>query len=413
MGCLEEMPPRFCAAFFQTVTVSDIEVSNTDYDPGCSPSTRKVIENSNNVKKDSYMKILCLGDAMIPARNFREACAQFSLQNKVITDKDWETDWNTLQNRRSVVEKNGPEAEPVLPEITNADKETEMMLILFAPVSAEAMDSLPNLRIIGASRAGLENIDVQAATERGILVHNIMGRNAHAVSDFAIGLMFAEARNIARSHLAITKGVWRKEFVNSDFIPELSGKTLGLVGFGYIGRLVAEKLSGFKMRVLVHDPFVSEDHITSCGAERVSLEELCRESDFISIHARMTKETEGLIGKHEIGMMKPTAILVNTARARIVDEDALYNALKNRDIGGAALDVFPVEPIEPDSRWLELDNVTLTTHIAGTTADALGKSPYLLVDDINTLLTGGNPKFLVNTEVLEKAEVKKWLASLI
>ncbi|MFC1552451.1 2-hydroxyacid dehydrogenase [Candidatus Latescibacterota bacterium] len=358
------------------------------------------------------MKILCLGDPMIPARNFREACDKLSLKNKIISDTDWETDWNTLQNRRSVVEKNGPEAEPVLPEIKSADKETEMMLGLFAPVSAEAMDFLPNLRIIGASRAGLENIDVKAATERGILVHNIMGRNAHAVSDFAIGLMFAESRNIARSHLAVTKGVWRKEFVNSDFIPELSGKTLGLVGFGYIGRLVAEKLSGFKMRILVHDPFVSEDQVKSCSAEKAAIEELCSESDFISIHARMTKETEGLIGKREFGMMKPTAILVNTARARIVDEDALFDALKNRRIGGAALDVFPVEPIESDSRLLELDNVTLTTHIAGTTADALGKSPYLLVDDINKLLTGGKPNFLVNPEVLEKDEVKEWLVTL-
>jgi D-3-phosphoglycerate dehydrogenase / 2-oxoglutarate reductase len=359
------------------------------------------------------MKILCLGDAMIPARNFREASDQLSLKNKTISDVDWETNWTTLQNRRSVVEKDGPEAEPVLPEIMNADKETEMMLILFAPVSAEAMDCLPNLRLVGASRAGLENIDVNAATERGILVHNLMGRNAHAVSDFAIGLMFAEARNIARSHLAITKGVWRKEFVNSEFIPELTGKTLGLVGFGYIGRLVAEKLSGFKMRVLVHDPFVSDDAVAACGAEKVSMEELSRESDFISVHARMTKETEGLIGKNEIGMMKPTAILVNTARARIIDEDALFDALKNRKIGGAALDVFPEEPLEQESRFLELDNVTLTTHIAGTTVDALGKSPHLLVGDINKLLSGGTPNFLVNPEVLENAEVKKWLASLI
>ena len=123
-----------------------------------------------------------------------------------------------------------------------------MLLTLFAPISADAMDALPNLRLVGAARAGQENLDVAAATERGIVMHNIMGRNAHAVSDFAIGLLFAEARNIARSHYALKNGEWRKKYYNSDFTPEITGKTLGLIGFGYIGRLVAQKLAGFKLK---------------------------------------------------------------------------------------------------------------------------------------------------------------------
>ena len=124
------------------------------------------------------MKILCIGDAMIPGEQFKKACGEFSGHGHALTVADWESNWDLLQSRRLVIEKQGPAAEPVLPMIQRADQETEMLLVLFAPVPASAMDALPNLRLIGAARAGLENVEVQAATERGILVHHIMGRNA-------------------------------------------------------------------------------------------------------------------------------------------------------------------------------------------------------------------------------------------
>lgn len=358
------------------------------------------------------MNILCIGDAMIPGSQFKKACAEFAIRENVITVNDWESDWDRLQNRRLVIEKQGPDAEPVLPVIQNADKETEMLLVLFAPVPAGAMDALPNLRVIGAARAGMENVDVQAATERGILVHHIMGRNAQAVSDFTIGLLLAEARNIARAHTAIQQGVWRKTFVNSDIIPEISGRTLGLVGFGYIGQLVAQKLAGFELDILVYDPFVSDEVVAEYRARKVSKAELFKQADFVSVHARLTEDSKGLIGREEFALMKPTAIFINTARAGLVDEDALYDALKQKRIAGAALDVFSTEPLPANSRWLELDNVTLTTHIAGTTADALNNSPFLLVRDINKLLVGENPRFLVNPDALQHPDTQAWLASL-
>jgi len=358
------------------------------------------------------MKILCIGDVMIPGEQFRQACAEINLKSKEVLVSDWETDWDKLQNRRLVIEKQGPEAEPVLPQILSADKEAEMLLVLFAPVSAAAMDALPRLRLVGAARAGLENVDLKAATKRGIIVHNIMGRNAHAVSDFAIGLLFAEARNIARAHHAIKSGTWQKTFPNSDVIPEITGKTLGIIGFGYIGQLVARKLSGYEMKVLVYDPFVPDAVLAQTGAVRVSKEELFSRADFISIHARLTDENKGMIGRAEIALMKPTAILINTGRAGLVDEDALYEALKEKRIAGAAMDVFWTEPLPDGSRWRELDNVTITTHIAGTTADALKNSPYLLTRDINALVTGGEPRFIANREVLDRPEVKAWLDSL-
>ncbi len=358
------------------------------------------------------MKILCIGDVMIPGEQFRQACAEINLKSKEVLASDWETDWDKLQNRRLVIEKQGPEAEPVLPQILSADKDTEMLLVLFAPVSAAAMDALPRLRLVGAARAGLENVDVKAATKRGIIVHNIMGRNAHAVSDFAIGLLFAEARNIARAHHAIKSGTWQKTFPNSDVIPEITGKTLGIIGFGYIGQLVAKKLSGYELKVLVYDPFVPDAVVARAGAVRVSMEELFSQADFITIHARLTDENKGMIGRAEIALMKPTAILINTGRAGLVDEDALYEALKEKRIAGAAMDVFWTEPLPDGSRWRELDNVTITTHIAGTTADALKNSPYLLTRDINALVTGGEPRFIANREVLDRPEVKAWLDSL-
>ncbi len=358
------------------------------------------------------MNILCIGDVMIPGADFAKACGELHLANKSISSDDWEKNWDNLQNRRLVVEKKGPEAEPVLPQILDAEKSTEMLMVLFAPVSAAAMDAMPSLHLIGAARAGQENIDVPAATRRGILVHNIMGRNAHAVSDFAIGLLLSEARNIARAHHAIKQGVWQKTFANSDFIPEITGKTLGLVGFGYIGRLVAQKLAGFNLDVLVYDPFVPEEAIAEFKARKVSREELFSRADFISVHARLTESTKGMIGRDVLKLMKPTAILINTARAGLIDEDSLYEALREHRIGGAALDVHAFEPLGKESRWLELDNVTLTPHIAGTTVDALRNSPYILVRDINKLLDGAPPQFLLNPEVLENPRAKEWLAAL-
>ena len=355
------------------------------------------------------MQTLCIGDIMIPGNNIAAAAKELKINHLDIDIKDWETDWDKLQDRRLVIEKQGPAAEPVVSQILNANKNTEILLVLFCPVSKDAIDALPNLRLIGASRAGLENIDVKYATEKGIIVHNLKGRNAHAVSDFTIGLILGEARNIARSYHAVKNGIWRKNFVNSDTIPELQGKTIGLVGFGYIGQLVAQKLSGFKVNILVSDPYVSKEVIQEYKVKKVTTENLLKNADFVSLHARISKETKNMIGEKELSLMKNTAYLVNTARAGLVNEDALHHALKEKKIAGAALDVFWQEPIGENSRWLELDNVTLTTHIAGTTKEALTKSPYLLVEDVNKLLENKEPEFIVNPEVLKRAEVRKWL----
>jgi len=355
------------------------------------------------------MEVLCIGDVMIPGDNIGAAAKTLRLNNLNIDIKNWETDWGKLQDRRLIIEKQGPSAESVVPQILNANKDTEILLVLFCPVSREAINALPNLKLIGASRAGLENIDVKYATEKGIIVQNIKGRNAQAVSDFTIGLILGEVRNIARSYHAVKNGVWRKNFVNSEMIPELQGKTIGLVGFGDIGQLVAQKLSGFQVNILVFDPYVSDEVIQKYHVQKVTIEDLLKNADFVSLHARLSKDSKNVIGEKELSLMKKNAYLINTARAGLINEDALYHTLKEKKIAGAALDVFWQEPIGENSRWLELDNVTLTTHIAGTTKEALTKSPYLLVEDINKLLENKEPKFIVNLEVLKRTEVQKWL----
>lgn len=359
------------------------------------------------------LKALLIGDAMIAGSEFNLAAkkylAKFIGGAKV---GDWEPNWQKLQARRLEVEKRGPEIEEVDTLIKEEGKDAELLAGLFIPISSKVFDAMPKLRIAGVSRAGLENVNVKEATKRGVLVFNIEGRNAEAVSDFAIGLMLSECRNIARAHFAIKNRQWRKEFSNSDWVPELKGKNVGIVGFGYIGRLVAQKLTGFGVNRMVYDPFVNPEDVRAAGCIPVDKEALFRDSDFVTLHARMSESTKNLVGEKELAAMKPTAYLINTARAGLIDEKALITALGEGRIAGAGLDVFLDEPLKPESPFLTLDNVTLSTHIAGTTKEALTRSPEILMEDINKLLSGQNPRFVINKEVLENTEFKAWLAGV-
>ncbi len=234
---------------------------------------------------------------MIAGKHFQSAWQEHLSQYGDTVTFDWESDWQKLQYRRLEVEKHGPEIENPTKEMIDYGKEIDVLMGLFVPVSSKVMDAMPNLRIIGLSRAGLENVNLNEATKRGILVFNVQGRNAHAVSDYAIGMMLAECRNIARAHHAIKNGVWQKSFVNSESIPELTGRTVGLIGFGHIGRLVAKKLTGFCVRILVYDPYTNAAVIEQAGCIKAELDEVMRKSDFVSIHARLTEQNRNMIGK--------------------------------------------------------------------------------------------------------------------
>lgn len=356
------------------------------------------------------MKALLSGDPMIPSSLFEKAYEKHL--KKFFTEMksgDWETDWPSLQDRRLKVEQQGPEIEIVPEVVLKEGKDAELLAGLFVPVSSKLMDAMPNLKIVGLARAGKENINLEEATKRGILAFNVMGRNAEAVSDFAVGLMLAESRNIARAHKSIREGQWQKEFSNVDFVPQLKGKKIGIAGFGYIGRLVAQKLSGWDLEILVYEEFAPKEQIEALGYKKVDKETLFRESDFLTIHLRMLEATKGWASREHLSMMKPTSYIINTGRSGLIDMTALAELLQEKKIAGAGIDVFDSEPLEENSIWRKLDNVTATTHIAGTTTEVLTGSPYLLFEDIEKLLKGLEPRFIMNKEVLDQPAFQAWL----
>lgn len=336
---------------------------------------------------------------MIEANKIAEAARKLKVKNLTIKAINWIMDKVELQRVRREIEKYGPSLKYLTNEIINEAIDAEIILVHYAPVPGELIKNAKKLKIIGICRAGYENVDIIEATKKKIIVFRVMGRNAEAVSDFTIGLLLAEARNIARSHMLLKQGIWLKP--QEENIHDLKGRIVGIIGFGYVGRLVVKKLSGFDVKILVYDPYVNEDDIKKAGAEPATLEDIFRKSDYISIHARLTPETKGMINEKLISLMKPTSYLINTARAEIIDEEALIKALKEKRIAGAALDVFWIEPLPKDHILLKLDNVTLTSHLAGTTIESLTRSPQLLVEDINKLLNGEKPLWVINPNVLE------------
>lgn len=359
------------------------------------------------------LKSIILGDAMISSKGFVDAWKKDLQQyGDVEFAGDWEPNWDKLQDRRLKVEQQGPENEPAEPLVLQHGKDCNTLLGLFIAVSSKVMDAMPKLRLVGVSRGGVENVNVKEATKRGILVFHVMGRNAHAVSDFAIGMMLAENRNIARAFNSIKNGKWQKTFANNGHIMEMHDKTIGIVGFGHIGRLVAQKLAGFNVHIMVYDPFVKPEEIKKLGYTPADLKTLFANSDFVTVHARLTKDNKKMISADLLNSMKPTAYFINTSRAGLIDMDALAEVLKAKKIQGAALDVFNTEPIDPKSPFLDLDNVTLTTHIAGTTTEALTNSPFLLEEDMQRFMKGEKPRYLVNPEVLDNPDFKAWFDSL-
>jgi D-3-phosphoglycerate dehydrogenase / 2-oxoglutarate reductase len=354
------------------------------------------------ISKLTSLKILAVGDGMIDSASIAAASDKLTLPHE-IKSVNWLMDKVELQKARRIIERDGPSSQPVTDEILKAVSDADLVLAHYAPISADMIKCASRLKLIGICRAGYENVDVASATIRGIPVFRIMGRNSEAVSDFTIGLLLAETRNIARSHALLKQNIWIKP--PEEDIHDLRGRTVGLVGFGYVGRLVAKKIKGFGVNILAYDPNVSDNEVTANFGQPASLEEIFSQSDYICIHARLSDETKGLIGRRLISLMKPTSYLINTARAEIVDESALLDALEQRKIAGAALDVFWREPLPKDHPLIRLDNVTLTSHLAGTTIESLSRSPELLIEEINALLNGETTSWVVNPEVLKNFRI--------
>lgn len=278
----------------------------------------------------------------------------------------------------------------------------EIVVSHMPKLSRRVIEQLPETRALGCTRTEPVNINVAACTEHGIPIFYAPGRNARAVAEFTVGLIIAELRDIGRGHAALSQGVWRAELYLHDTAPrELNGQTVGLIGFGNIGRMMPGYLKPFGMRVLAYDPYVDDDVFVRYDAERVMrMEELLAESDIVSLHARVTAETRGFIGEKQFRAMKPGAIFINTARGPMVDYDALYCALKDGYLGGAGLETFATEPPPPDWPLLRLPNVTLTPHIAGCSRESVQVAADLVCSDIARWLKGETPLRCFNPEVL-------------
>jgi D-3-phosphoglycerate dehydrogenase len=269
----------------------------------------------------------------------------------------------------------------------------EILVTHLAPLSASIMDRCPSLKFVAVSRGGPVNIDMRAARQRNIIVVNTPGRNASAVAEFTIGAILAETRLITRGHDALRRGEWRGDLYRADRTgEELSEMTVGVIGYGEIGTRVVRLLKPFGCRVLVSDPYVQLSASDRAdGVEQVALERLLAESDVVTLHPRVTKETEKLINAETLAQMKPSAILINTARGPLVDYDALYEALKGKRIRSAMLETFAVEPVPADWPLLKLENVTLTPHIAGASVKTITYAAGLAATEVRRYLAGEPP----------------------
>ena len=263
-------------------------------------------------------------------------------------------------------------------------------------VTAEVIEAGRNLKAIGRAGIGVDNIDIEAATKRGILVANAPESNTVAAAEHTLGMMLAVARRIPAADASLRRGEWKRSAFKG---VEVSEKTLGLIGLGHVGSIVARGALGMGMRVLAYDPYVSEERMRDMNVERAeSVGEVLERSDFVSLHVPRTPQTTGMIDEEALERMKPTAYLINVARGGIVDETALYNALKEGGIAGAALDVFAEEPVT-DSPLFTLPNVVVTPHLGASTAEAQDRAGVTAAEQVSVALKGAVPVHAINAPV--------------
>ena len=338
--------------------------------------------------------ILFLGDLAVPVQ---QLVAEFEAQGFVggTVAHQWSlTDNEEMVKANRHLELHGPAGHtdraqldellrPVRDEITGIVTE-------FFPISRELIETLPSLEFIATVRSGTQNIDSAAAAERGIEIYNNPGRNAPVVADFTVALMLAACRGLAAANRALADGVWLARSARRVF-RTLASTPVGLVGFGQVGYHVARLLRGFEGTVRVYDPFLRTETLRDLDVTVAgSLQELIEQSELVSLHARVTPETVNLIGARELAWLGPDGILVNTARAELIDEAALLAALREGSICGAALDVFSEEPLPLGHELRQYGSALLTPHLAGGSRDA----PLLAVRLLATRLREVTPSAL-------------------
>ncbi len=279
--------------------------------------------------------------------------------------------------------------------------DAEVIILRIFKLTKEVIERNKNLKLIEKWGAGYDTVDIEAAGRANVIVCNVMGANAYAVSEIAVLHMLATYRNLINHHQSMINGIWTKgEFMDTSF--SLMNKTVGLIGGGNIGRQVAKRVQSFGAVVQYYDMFRLDEKIEKeNGMKYVELEELLKTSDVVSLHIPLNPKTKNIINKEKLSLMKPTSIIVNTARGGLIDEEALRESINNKRILGAGLDCLATEPIDPNDPMLKQKNVTLTPHIGGTSADLLGVMAPRISKNILSLYKGEELESIVNMEYLQ------------
>lgn len=294
-----------------------------------------------------------------------------------------------------LVRAENPEQDSILAVARNA----EALFVTYAQITAEVIAGLENCKVIGRFGVGTDNIDIEAATKAGIVVTYAPLYCLDEVSDHAMTLLLSLARKIPLSDSMVKSGRWEMPAVVP--IRRLKGRTLGLIGIGNIAQAIVGKAQAFGIKTIAADPYAPDEVFARNNTEKVELDELYARSDYISVHAPLTPETENMFSTEAFGKMKSDALLINTSRGPLVDIDALAKALDAGEIGGAALDVMPQEPPAADNPLFGRDDVILTPHTGFYSEDALLDLQTTVATDVATVLGGGKPKYPVNPQVLE------------
>ncbi|GEN85827.1 MULTISPECIES: 2-hydroxyacid dehydrogenase [Oceanobacillus] len=322
------------------------------------------------------MKCLAIADLFIDKQMMKEGLASLEDFGIEIIVKEWKHEnLEALQNDNITLESKGSEAIALPEELIEGLEDYDMIITQFAPIGKKVIDQCENLKLLGVLRAGIENVNQEYAKSKGIIVLNTPGRSITSVSEFTVGMILSEIRNIARGNHKLKNGEWEKYFPNGVLAPELKESTIGLIGYGAIGQRVAELLRPFGGKILFFDDYYQGDtHDTQVN----TLEELVKQADILSMHYRLTEQTKNMINKEHFNVMKKNTVLINTARSGLINEQDLAEALRERKIAGAAVDVFDIEPLPRDHPYNNLDNITITPHIAGSTVGNFANSPVIL-----------------------------------
>ncbi|HEX2241587.1 MAG TPA: phosphoglycerate dehydrogenase [Actinomycetota bacterium] len=311
----------------------------------------------------------------------------------LVTERLSETGLERLREHMDVDARLGASRDDLLKIIGDYDA---LLIRSATKVDAEVIERAENLKVIGRAGIGLDNVDVDAATRHGVLVVNAPQSNILSAAEHTMALLLAQARNVPAAHAALSAGSWERERWQG---VELHGKTLGIIGLGRVGTLVAQRASAFGMRLIAFDPYVAAARARQMGAELVSsVAEVCKRSDFLTIHLPKTPDTVRIIGERELQLVRPGIRIVNTARGGLIDEDALMAALKDGRVAGAALDVFDTEPVT-DHPLFGLPNVVVTPHLGAATAEAQDKAGVAIAEQVLLALRGEFVPYAVNIDV--------------